>query len=298
MMQSRSQALQEAYDWCEDITRRRARNFYYGLKLSPEPQRSALYGVYAWMRHADDIVDDAPDGPDAARTELAAFRERTMEAIDAARTPAEPLWCVIRDVTRRFSLDRSLLHDMLDGQLADLDWQPYETMDELERYCYQVAGTVALACVEIWGYEDVSTRQLAIDRGIAFQLTNILRDFREDFDDERVYLPGAAFREHSLTARELRDWSHPDACRRFIQAHVDRAAALYAKSASLEGRINPSCRPTLWAMTRIYRNILRKIEQHPAQIVSARRVRLNGLHKGVIAIRARWQQRLAREVVS
>ncbi|MCA9295654.1 MAG: squalene/phytoene synthase family protein, partial [Phycisphaerales bacterium] len=189
MMAPRSPRLQEAYDWCEQLTRQRARNFYYGLKLSPEPQRSALYAIYAWMRHADDIVDDASHGPDVARTELAAFRASTVDVITAEREPDEPLWRAVRDVVQRFGLDITLLHDMLDGQLADLDWSPYESFDQLRHYCYQVAGTVALTCIEIWGYTDTAAREYAIDRGVAFQLTNIMRDFREDYDAGRVYLP-------------------------------------------------------------------------------------------------------------
>ncbi|MEM7228944.1 MAG: phytoene/squalene synthase family protein [Planctomycetota bacterium] len=281
------------------MTRRRARNFYYGLKLSPEPQRSALYAVYAWMRQADDIVDGATDGPDAAKAALTAFRERTVATVQAGVEPDEPLWCALQNVTRTFRLDLSLLHDMLDGQLADLEWEPYESFEQLRRYCYQVAGTVALACIEIWGYADPAARELAIKRGVAFQLTNILRDYREDFDGDRVYLPASEFRDAGLTPQALRDWADPERCRTFVAQQVERAESLYAESMPLDDLITPTCRPTLWAMTRIYRNILHKVGQRPEQIVAARRLKLNGLHKGMIAIRARLQQRQqTREAVS
>jgi len=136
--------------------------------------------------------------------------------------------------------------------------------------------------------------ELAANRGIAFQLTNILRDYKQDFDAGRMYLPREDFDRFSLTPAELRRWSKPAACQAMMLHQINRAKSFYERSAGLEDLISPPCRPTLWAMTAIYRSLLRKIEQQPKRIVLARRVRLSAMHKGAIALRARWAARSAR----
>jgi phytoene synthase len=155
-------------------------------------------------------------------------------------------------------------------------------------YCYRVASTVGLVCIEIWGYGDRAARALAVDRGIAFQLTNILRDYREDYDAGRIYLPVEDFRRHGIEPGGLRHWEDASACRGFVLEQVERARTFYRRSAGLEALITPSCRPTLWAMTAIYRGILEKAARDPRCIVSERRLRLSSWKKGVIALRARW----------
>ena len=274
---------------CRDITRRRARNFYYGLKLTPEPQRSALYSIYAWMRRADDLADSAADSPQERRRRIEAFRAATDAALAGEIAGDDPLFVALAHSAGGFEVNREALHAMLDGQIDDLSGRRYRTFGDMRDYCYRVASTVGLICIGIWGYKDPAARELAVDRGIAFQLTNILRDYKEDYDAGRVYLPEEDFGRHRLTPGAVRRWDDPAACRRFILDQIDRAKSFYLRSAPLDRMITRSCRPTLWAMTRIYQAILKKIERFPRRIVMGHRLRLSTLRKGAIAVSARWR---------
>ena len=287
--------LASAFDYCREVCRRRARNFYYGLKISPEPERSAIYTVYAWMRYADDLADEGQAGPrDEQIRKIETFRGETLSALEGKPPAGNRLWIALADVSSRFQLPTQPFHDTLNGQLDDLNRIEYATYADLERYCRRVASTVGLLCIEIWGYHNVRAPQLAVDRGVAFQLTNILRDFKQDYDGGRVYLPRDEFARFELTPRELRDWSAPSACRQLMQFQVDRALRLYEQTETLDAMISERCRPTMWAMTEIYRQLLRKIARNPSRIVSSRRVRLSSFRKASIAMRAKWRARNVR----
>ncbi len=272
---------------CERVTRTRARNFWYGLKLTPEPQRSAMYAIYAWMREADDLAD-AEGIPDDERVRrLARFRHDTDAAL-AGRPPGGlATWRALAWVAANHELAPRDFHDMLDGQLGDVGIVRCETWEDLRGFCYRVASTVGLVCIRVWGYSDTAAPALAVDRGIAFQLTNILRDYREDFDLGRVYLPAEDFRRMDLTPEALRAWSAPAQCSEFMRAQCDRAAQFFQRSAPLDAMIAPSCLPTLWAMTEIYRGILGRVQARPEAVMGPRRVRLPAWRKAWIAFRAR-----------
>ncbi len=285
----------EALEHCREVTRRRARNFYYGLKLTPEPQRSALYSIYAWMRRADDLVDGASDAVDGRRREMAEFRFTTDEALSGRVNGNEYLWIALADTATRFDVPRESFQLVLEGQLADLAGTDYATFSDVRDYCYRVASSVGLICISVWGYSDPAARDLAVDRGIAFQLTNILRDYKEDYDDGRVYLPAEDLARHGLTAERLRRWEDPAACDALIGEQVQRTQSYYERSAPLDGLISRCGRPTLWAMTSIYGGLLSKIARSPRRIVGHRRLRLSSLRKGTIAWRARWAASRAAE---
>ena len=182
-------SVRDAVAACREITRHRAANFYWGLRLTPEPKRSAMYSIYAWMREADDLVDGRGSaGPGDSMT-IEAFRAATVEALAGETRSVDPIWRSLSAVAREYPLDPCDFHSMIDGQLADLQPRQLANWCELECYCRQVASTVGSICVRIWGYDDPRAIELAIDRGIAFQLTNILRDVVEDVGLGRVYLP-------------------------------------------------------------------------------------------------------------
>ncbi len=283
------QAVSEAMRYCRKVTRRRARNFYYGLKLAPEPQRSALYTIYAWMRRADDLVDGAADDAGLRLQNIEAFRDATDAALAGQAPDDDPLWIALKQTAEGFNLQLDALHSMLDGQIEDLSGRRYQTFEEVREYCYRVASTVGLLCLDIWGYEDPAARDHAVERGIAFQLTNILRDYKEDYDAGRLYLPAEEFARHDLTPEQLRHWSDPPRCGRFVLEQVERVESFYVQSSPLDHMITPSCRGALWAMTTIYRSLLKRIERDPWRIVLGNRLRLSPLRKGTIALRARWQ---------
>ncbi|HMN95702.1 MAG TPA: phytoene/squalene synthase family protein [Phycisphaerales bacterium] len=300
--------LAAAYGICEAITRRRARNFYYGMKLTPAPKRAAMYAVYAWMREADDLADagaptGAGAGPAAEREVVdAAERIRRIEALrvrtrrlfagelpptGAAHSASVATWIAMADTVRRHRLSIEPFLEMLDGQREDVEGRVYATFSELRGFCHRVASTVGLVCISIWGYEDDRAVGLAIERGVAFQLTNILRDFREDHERGRVYLPTEDFERHGLAPATLAAWADPDRCRSFMLEQIDRAKERYAASSALDELVEAECRPTLWAMTRIYRGLLDRIEADPSQIAGRRRIRLSSFVKASIALRAR-----------
>jgi phytoene synthase len=292
--------LGSAYEECASVTRSRARNFYYGLRLTPEPRRSALYSIYAWMRHADDCVD-AAGTVEQRRGALRRFRAMTDMVMSGEMPGEDPsrFWLAFAATVRSYPIDPSIIRDMLAGLEDDLDHEWYQTEAELWQYCYRVASTVGLACVAVWGTsagaDAHEVRDLAIRRGQAFQRTNILRDFAEDFDSSprRVYLPREAFDAAGLTPEDVRAWRDPAACEEFIRGQAARARAEYAASEGLEGMVDPACAPTLWAMTQIYSGILERIEADPERIVRSR-VRLASARKAWIALSATWKGRSGR----
>lgn len=300
---------------CRGVVRSRARNFYYGLRLTPEPKRSAVYAVYAWMRAADDIAD----GPGSAETRLAElqqFADMTAAAFAAAKDGGVSLsdrwgwagWAAFVATIRRFDLDESEFFDVIAALRTDLGADGhtdgaasagclFETMDELEVYCYGVASTVGVICVRIWGWETWATwtraRELAVKRGLAFQFTNVLRDIGEDAAAGRIYVPAELLETYELAPRQLATWDEPDRCAALVRELVAEAAAHYHASAELDRIVTRDGAATLWAMTRIYENILQRIEQQPRLSVGKgheddrdSRAALSGRHKAGIAGKA------------
>lgn len=292
--------LARSFEECARITRTRARNFYHGLKLTPEPRRGAIYSIYAWMRAADDEAD-TPTALNERHARLRTYRQLT-ERVLAGETPGHdwaPFWPAFAATAWSYPIDPAIFRDMLDGLDEDLDHAAYESDDTLSRYCYRVAGTAGLACVWIWGLRDGAdpalATQLALRRGQAFQRTNILRDFAQDFDGapSRVYIPASALAAHGLDAPALRAWRDDARCSRLIQEQAAIAREHYRASDALVGMVDPACAPTLWAMTRIYSGLLELIEAHPRRVVSDKRIRLSGLEKASIALTAAIKSRTA-----
>lgn len=279
-------SLTQSQQHCHEVTRSRARNFYYGMKLTPEPQRSAMYAVYAWMRLADDLADEA--GDDLAKAvRLREFREQTMASIDGGVMPADPVWPAIRQTVLDFEIPREYLDAMIDGQLMDMEKRNYQTFDELYEYCYKVASVVGLTCIQIWGYDGgEETRQLAEWRGIAFQLTNILRDVREDARRDRVYLPAEDYNTFEVNPTMFLLGKPVDALPG-IKANIRRAADYYHRSAPLDKLVHAEGKACLWAMTQIYHGLFRRIEANPVQVLTDSRVRLSSWRKAWIALRAK-----------
>ncbi len=250
-----------------------------------------MYAIYAWMRAADDLVDaewgeEPSHDRSAARQAVDEFRAHTVEALAGRSASDGPVWRALAAVARAYPLDINDFHGMLDGQLSDIGPRTMGTFTELDEYCRQVASTVGCVCIAIWGYSDRRAIELAIDRGIAFQLTNIVRDIREDAGVGRVYLPREALERAGVTIEDLCRWDPADRSRLVVEAMIARARSHYEASAPLEGLIERSCRPTLWALTQTYRGLLERIAADPEQVVR-RRVSLPLHRKVAIALRAR-----------
>jgi phytoene synthase len=276
---------------CQAVARQRARNFFYGMRLTPEPKRSAVYAVYAWMRQADDLADAAGED-DAKIAALEAFRRDTHlvcqpGGFEAAIELGAPFWPALRDAVVRYDIPAEYLDAMIDGQILDQHKTRYRTFEELYDYCYKVASVVGLTCIEVWGYVGGErTRELSEWRGIAFQLTNILRDLVEDAQRDRVYLPAEDCGLFELNPSMFTLAPQPDVIEG-VRRVAERARGYYEASAELEHHVHDDGLACLWAMTRIYRGLLDKIEADPQRVITGSRVRLSSWRKAVIALRAR-----------
>jgi 15-cis-phytoene synthase len=288
-------SLTRSRAYCEQLTRTQAKNFYYGLKLLPEPKRSAMFTLYAYMRLVDDIADDE-DGRTVRQRidELEAWREHTHAILDGRSTNSRngnvddgrELWPAFAEMVNEYRMPRKVFDDVIAGQRQDLEPEPFDTFAQLREYCYRVAGVVGLASIYIWGFEGgAETEDLAIERGVAFQLTNILRDLREDAARGRTYLPREDLAAADVTEEALRDGRGGDAFRRLMQFQIDRAESYYQKSRPLEERIQRDSRPTLVAMTQIYHRLLKKVATEPERVLRER-VSLSLLSKLMIGWRA------------
>lgn len=290
-----------SYAHCREVTRRRAGNFFHGLRLTPEPKRSSLYCVYAWMRAADDIVDD-PGHLSARRVALDEFWKASRRVLEGgtvdAGAPHALLWPAFADTIARFELPPGEFQDLMAGMDDDLraDAVPgehaprFETRAQLERYCYRVASTVGVICVRIWGVKPHAdpelARTLAVTRGLAFQLTNILRDVASDIDEGRVYLPADDLRRIGITTAQVRAWNPPHQAASLIQSLSSWAREAYERSAPLDQLVHADGQSALWAMTTIYSDILRLIERNPSVCVGPTRASLPKVRKAAIGLRA------------
>lgn len=271
--------LAESRAYCEQLTRAKARNFYYGLKLLPEPKRSDMFALYAYMRLIDDIADEDDDGSRRSFAQRMDDLEawgvvtRAVLAGDGALAAGagHEIWPAFADMACRNGLPPSLFDDVIAGQLQDLRPSAFETFAQLDEYCYRVAGTVGLASIYVWGFDGSdATRELAIHRGVAFQLTNILRDLREDAARGRIYLPREDLAAAGVTEADLLAGRGGAAFLNLMRQQIDRAESYYARSAALESQISADSRPTLVAMTRIYHGLLRKLAREPERVLRER----------------------------
>ena len=270
------QRLRDSRQYCLELTKASAKNFYYGLRLLPEPKRSAMFALYAYMRLVDDIADQEDGRSPAQRAaDLDIWRAHTHDAL-SGRVPVDcngdaRLWSAFMDMARLYRLPARLFDDAITGQQRDLWPERFQTFEQLRQYCYQVAGVVGVASIHIWGFEGgAETESLAADRGIALQLTNILRDIREDAARGRVYLPLEDLAATGVSEEDVLRGRGGEAFRRLMRFQIERAESYYEKSRPLEGRISADARPTLAAMTDIYHRLLRKVAAEPECVLRLR----------------------------
>ena len=264
--------LQESRRWCHELMRSSARNFYYGMSLLPEEKRQAMFALYAYMRRIDDIADSSVDaGVDKplARLALEYWRTSTHRAL-AGEDVDHPIFPALREAMQRFSIPADLLDSAIDGQLMDMNRAQYTSFDELKRYCYCVASTVGIAALYIWGFHGADALKLADDRGVAFQLTNILRDIREDHARGRVYLPQDDIVRFGVDLDCVIAGGPTGAFAEMMRFQCERAAEYYARSSALESLVAPDARATLRIMTSIYDGILKQIQTDPLVVLSRR----------------------------
>jgi len=274
-----------ALAWCRQLVKQRAGNFYWGLRLLPEPRRSAMYAIYAWMRQADDIADDDVDQAHA-REALDTFAAQTEMVLSGLPFGDTHMWRSLAWANQTWELPHEPFFDMLQGQRDDLSGRVVETSDDLLDYCRKVASTVGILCITVWGYQDEKALALAEQRGIALQLTNVLRDVGADIASGRCYLPAQDLRSRGLAPTTLAAWTPPEACEALVRFWCRQARDRYESSAPLEHMVSKDCRSTLQAMTAIYAALLDRIERNPARVCGVPGVRLSKLAKVRIALKA------------
>jgi phytoene synthase len=250
--------LLASYRSAEAIARNRS-NFYYSFVVMPSEKRRAFCAVYAFMRYCDDISD----GNASRETKQAQLREwrSQLDAAFAGGSQQNPILPAFRDTVNNFSIPAQYFHWIIDGAEMDLNIAQYETFADLYKYCFNVASAVGLVCLQIFGYSDERARQYAEQCGIAFQLTNILRDVKEDAESGRIYLPLEDLRRFGYTADELRRRVMDERFRKLMRFEAERAREFYAAARNLLPLVDDSSRPALWAMMKIYERILDRIEQ-------------------------------------
>jgi len=268
----------EAYRICERVTRKAAANFYYGIRLLPADKRRAMSAAYAYARRVDDIGDGSLPA-DRKLADLAATRGALVEG-----DPDDAVMVALADARSRFPLPREAFTDLLDGVQMDVEGTRVETFDELVVYSRAVAGSIGRICVGIFGASDMERAlPLADDLGVAMQITNVLRDVREDFRRGRVYLPGEDLRRFGC-AEDLES-SPPRATAELIRFETGRGREWFARGLQLLPLLDGRSRACVRAMTGIYRRILGQIERDPHQVLR-RRVSLPAWEKAWVAARS------------
>jgi phytoene synthase len=262
-------SLEESYSFCRDVARRRAKNFYYSFLLLEKPQRDAMCAIYAFMRRCDDISDDPTADPARLPEAVALWRMELNRAL-RGEVDGEPVWPAFYDTVRRYSIPHRFFHEMIDGITSDLEPRRIRTYEELYRYCYQVASVVGLTVIHIFGFESVKALLLAEKCGVAFQLTNILRDVREDALLGRVYLPLEDLNRFGVPADQLRSGKENEAFRQLMRFEAARARECYEDSAALLDLIQEKSRRSLWALRAVYLKLLRRIEKADYAVLSRR----------------------------
>jgi phytoene synthase len=265
-------AIAESYNYCRAIAKERAKNFYYSFLLLEKPQRDAMCAVYAFMRHCDDISDDPnPTGNASAEVgqRIALWRVELDRAL-RGHFGDSPIWPAFSDTVERYAIPHRFFHEMIDGVMSDIEPRQMETYEELYRYCYQVASVVGLTIVHIFGFSSVRALLLAEKCGVAFQLTNILRDVREDAEIGRVYLPREDLSRFGVSAEQLLLGLENERFRKLMRFEANRARACYAESAPLGELIDKKSRRSLWALRAIYLRLLSRIEKANYSVLSRR----------------------------
>ena len=273
-------ATDRSYEYCRRVARRRAKNFYYSFVLLSRPQRNAMCAIYAFMRYCDDLSDE----PGATRAAIDRWRAEMEEAL-AGRFSSHPVWPAFYHTVRRFGIPPQYFREMIDGVLSDLEPRRFETFEQLYRYCYQVASVVGLTIIHIFGFDTRSALPLAEKCGVAFQLTNILRDIREDAERGRIYLPAEDLRRFGVSEEDLCAGRRGEPFLRLMAFESERARAYYHDSRPLLDLIHPRSRASLWALIAIYSRLLERIEQGNFDVFR-HRVRLPLWEKSWIVWRA------------
>ncbi len=291
--------IEVAYSVCRGITRAAARNFYYAFLVLPKAKRQALSAIYAFMRRCDDIADDESLSVPERKRQLSAWLDEVHRA-QAGNPTDDPVLLALTAAQRRFSIPDVLLDQLAYGTGMDLEDDltsegappqakslRYRTFEDLYLYCYRVASVVGLVCIRVFGYQDTAAEPLAEKLGQAFQLTNIIRDVKEDATAGRIYLPEEDFVRFGISPYELYSPPTPARFAPLLEMEANRAREFYRAADELIPLIDEDSQPALWALVAIYRKLLEKIASHNYDVFHGRialsaREKLAILGKGIL----------------
>lgn len=274
--------LAVAYSICRGITRSAAKNFYYAFLVLPRPKRQALCAVYAFMRRCDDIADDPVLPTQERHQRLASWLDAAHRAL-AGHATDEPILLALTDAQRRYNIPVVLLDQLAFGTEMDVEGEDlllcepaeptvvrYRSFEDLRVYCHRVASVVGLVCIRIFGYHDPAAEPLAERCGLAFQLTNIIRDVKEDAAVGRVYLPEEDLVKFGILPSELGAVVDPTRFRPLLAMEADRARQYYRASDDLIPLVDEDSQPALWVLITIYRRLLEKIAHAQYDVFSGK----------------------------
>ncbi len=270
-----------AYSVCKGITRSAAKNFYYAFLVLPRRKREALCAVYAFMRRCDDITDDPSLSFAERRQKLDSWLDALHRAQQGQPTD-DAILLALTDAQRRFTIPAGLLDELAHGTAMDIEESEalqsntpglnveYKTFEDLRLYCYRVASVVGLVCIHIFGYRDPAAEALAENTGLAFQLTNIIRDVKEDASLGRVYFPEEDLATFGLTVKDVMAPADPARLRPLLALEADRARENYKSGDALIDYISEDSQPALWVLVNIYRSLLEKIAMKQYDVFTAK----------------------------
>jgi phytoene synthase len=271
----------EAYLFCRSVAKREAKNFYWAFRVLPRHKSDAMCAVYAFMRRADDISDDERKTTGERRAEMQEWMEAWRASLASVEGVGVPVFEALRDTLRRFAIPGELIEELVAGTTMDLEpralsegAQTYATFEELYRYCYLVASVVGLVCIRIFGYTDARAEKLAEETGVAFQLTNILRDVKEDVERGRVYLPMDLMDEFGESVPELRELARgrpmTERERGMLATLAIRAEKYYVAAGRLIPLLDRDSRAAMWVLVAIYHRLLGRIAQRKMDVFRER----------------------------
>ncbi|MEO6587944.1 MAG: phytoene/squalene synthase family protein [Pyrinomonadaceae bacterium] len=268
-------SIEKAYSYCESVTKSHAKSFFFAAKFLPKHKRKAVYPIYAFCRHVDDEIDEIGDGEEAKAIETVNMWKSNLEEIYLSKNSAESdsgiqnpetknknlVFSAWKDLLQTYKIQQNLPLELIQGVLMDTNIKRYQTFDELYIYCYRVASTVGLMSSEILGYADKVALEYAEALGIAMQLTNILRDIKEDAAMNRIYLPQEELKKFNVSEEQIFENKFDRNFENLMKFQIERARVFYQKGEKGIALLEKDSRFTVLLASRIYSKILVEIEK-------------------------------------
>ncbi len=271
--------------YCQDKAANSGSSFYYSFRFLPQDKRRAITALYAFCREVDDVVDECSDAG-VARTTLNWWRNEVGSIYDGR--PQHPVCIALVPIVKQFNLAQEHLLEIIDGMEMDLDQPRYADFKSLQLYCYRVASVVGLLAAEIFGYTDRQTLKYAHDLGIAFQLTNIIRDVGEDARRNRIYLPQDEMQQFGVTADDILNARETENFRKLMEFQIERARRYYQQALDHLPAVDRKAQRTGLIMAAIYRAVLEEVVSSGCHVLKER-VSLTPTYKLWLAIKAWWK---------